>query len=116
MAAAKRPGPQCSHGGPMEIEDGTWCRASSPIPGPVGGTPLERAWFFTPSRWSDSAACLTAASTRASFLLSEALNQETGYTANDLPAGLMMRVRQMLQAAGSTKPGAGSMPGGLRGE
>jgi hypothetical protein len=40
MAGSRRPGPQCAYGDPVNIEDGTMCRALSSAPGPVGGLPL----------------------------------------------------------------------------
>jgi len=36
MAGANRPGPQCEYNVPEDVEDGTMCRAESPLPGPVG--------------------------------------------------------------------------------
>ena len=44
MAAGRKPGPQCAHGNPVAIDDGTMCVAQSPTPGSVGtavhGQPL----------------------------------------------------------------------------
>jgi hypothetical protein len=44
MAAGRKPGPQCAHGNPVAIDDGTMCLAQSPTPGSVGtaihGQPL----------------------------------------------------------------------------
>lgn len=36
MAGGRKPGPQCLYNDPVDIEDGTMCRASSPTPGPLG--------------------------------------------------------------------------------
>ena len=36
MAGSNRPGPQCGYNVPEDIDDGTMCRAESPLPGPIG--------------------------------------------------------------------------------
>src|ERR1039458_780535 len=36
MAAGRKPGPQCAHGNPVAIDDGTMCVAQSPTPGSAG--------------------------------------------------------------------------------
>ena len=36
MAGGRKPGPQCSHNHPVNIDDGTTGLAESPTPGPLG--------------------------------------------------------------------------------
>jgi len=38
MAGGKAPAPYCSHNNPEDVEDGTMCRAASPLPGSLGFT------------------------------------------------------------------------------
>ncbi len=38
MAGGKSPAPYCSHNNPDDVEDGTLCRAASPVPGSLGFT------------------------------------------------------------------------------
>jgi hypothetical protein len=40
VAAARKPGPQCAHGNPVAIDDGTLCLAQSPTPGPLGASAI----------------------------------------------------------------------------
>lgn len=39
MAGSRRPGPLGSYNDPLDVDDGTMCRALSPIPGPLGMLP-----------------------------------------------------------------------------
>jgi putative deaminase of polymorphic toxin system len=40
MAGSRTPGPLCSYTNPIDIDDGTMCRAQSAAPGPVGTIPF----------------------------------------------------------------------------
>jgi Restriction endonuclease fold toxin 5 len=40
MGAGRKPGPQCSYNDPVNIDDGTMCRAQSPTPRALGSDPV----------------------------------------------------------------------------
>src|SRR5260370_42601375 len=124
MAGAKRPAPHCSNNNPVNVEDGTLCRASSPVPGPVGAAAADTSFSAGMHTFLQRGECLVAASVRAVALSPAAVVQETGYELGGLLKGLFPGLLTMIVSVGGTtaaaagvRGGCGSMPGaGARGE
>src|SRR5215467_3623620 len=74
MAAARKPGPQCSYTDGVSLDEGTMCVTRIPAPSP-SGTSIPRIFRFT-----EVDQCVARAYARAVQLAPSALFRETGYT------------------------------------
>src|ERR1035437_8077584 len=98
MAAGNRPGPEGSSSGVGNIEDGTMCRARSPLPGPLGLSAREIVREGRYARLGE-AEHASAVITRAVLLSSAAVNRETGYKLGDIIKDAIPDLITMLAAS-----------------
>jgi hypothetical protein len=95
MAGFRKAGPQCSHNNPIDVVDGTTCRAHSSRPGPLG---------INPGRYTDGPADFVAATdARALQLAPAVLSWETGYNFGEPLEGLIADLLQTLKALASNR-------------
>jgi len=98
MAGGRKPGPQCSHNHPVNIDDGTTCLAQSPTPGPLGTISGERD------------ECVSRAYARAVQLAPAVLYREIGHAASETLERLIpdlftaLKVLSTSTARGATAP------------
>src|ERR1700674_5499544 len=105
MAAGKRPEPEGSSSAVVNIEDGTMCRAQSPLPGPLGVGAHERDVVRDgPYAHLGDAEHACAVFSRAVLLSSVAVNRETGYKLGDIIKDAIPDLITMLAASDPNAP------------
>lgn len=107
MAAGKRPGPQGLYGATENIDDGTMCRAQSPLPGPLGSganDSLLRDMHYAPFVGAQDA---RAAFAQAILLSAAAIDRETGYQLGGVLKDAIPSLLTMLAASDLSASGGG---------
>ena len=126
MAGPGQTGPTCGHNNPVNVIDGTLCRAASPPPDSVGFHPFdaltssayslgaefeEAKTHFSSAMHSaerhlrsdyEGAKCIYSAYLQALELAPEAILKETGYEIASLLSGLIPGLLQMVVIVGAT--------------
>src|SRR4029077_5582093 len=126
MPGTRQASPTCAHNNPVDVNDGTLCRAQSPAPGSVGLDPLNpvcSAAHFLGGEFEsvkshlhgavdsverhlrsdyEGAKCIYDAYELALNLAPEAILKETGYEISSLLSGLIPGLLQMVVIVGAT--------------
>jgi hypothetical protein len=125
MAGSRKPGPQCATDDGPTVEDGTLCRAPTPLPGPLGTAGDDPSW--TPgSGGGQRTGAASLLSVEATEIFLVAIRRETGCAVGDVLknrtpelASLLCTIRPALSLGsapwGVTSLSSGRVVGGLGG-
>jgi hypothetical protein len=126
MAGSRKPGSECAYNNPVDVQDGTLCRADSPTPGTVESVVESYYVSFTTivdsqfeivetsfqetyqgvarglQPYYEGALCIFIAGIKAEALVPGAVLKETGYELGSLLSGLIPGLRQMIEVLGAT--------------
>jgi len=101
MAGGKSPAPYCSYSNPEDVEDGTLCRAPSPLPGSLG---------FTVTQPASRAATVVSPASKITLELPFSIAPQMTWDAfqrlayDKLNAGLQQQANELLKRGSITYP------------